>query len=87
MGLFEEEPSGIPETETAAKVNRIIISVVSVLVVIVVVCFVCEFKGILVRFKRLLVRLWDRFRKMIYTETSDGAGAFMTERVTTCTAF
>lgn len=61
----------MPETEieTKAIVNRTIISVVSVLIAIVVICFICEFKGIFVRFRRLLVRLWNRLRRMIYTET------------------
>lgn len=76
MSLIREKPSFMPETETEtetetkAKVNRTIISVVSILVAVVLVCFICEFRGHLVRFWQLLVRLWGRLRKMIYTEAT-----------------
>lgn len=74
MSLIKEKPSFTPETEaeteTKAKVNRTIISVVSILVAVVLVCFIYEFRGHLVRLWQLLVRLWGRLRKMIYTEAS-----------------
>lgn len=70
MSLIKEKPLFMPETETEtrAKVNRTIISVVSILVAVVLVCFICEFRGRLVRLWQLLVCLWGRLRKMIYTE-------------------